>query len=141
MRTNATAVRQICEIDPSIVSSDAKMEPYLVAAGLLVDAHCVAPYAADDQYSDAQLKVLETWLAAHLYKQVDPTVASEGAEGIFTAYAGTMGQALSSTRYGQTAMALDSKGGLARFNASVVKGTAGRRTSITMSRNRNQRTN
>ena len=94
------------------------LEEYIIAANSIVTSKC-------SSLSPTQAGTVETWLAAHFVAMVDERIASEGVEGLSRSFQKRIDLNLNQTKYGQTAMALDTSGGLAAWNKSVVSGTAG----------------
>jgi hypothetical protein len=106
MRTNDAKVSAVIEVDPTIA-----LAPFIAAANELVTELC-----GSIGYSDVRLEQIETWLAAHFYAIRDPRVSSESAGGVSASYMNSVGLYLTQTPYGQQAMMLDTKGGLASVN-------------------------
>jgi hypothetical protein len=94
------------------------MTEYIIAANSLVTEHC-------SELSDAQAAVVETWLAAHFVCMVDERAESTAAKGVSKNLATKIDLGLNQTKYGQTAMALDTTGGLATWQKRVMDGKAG----------------
>lgn len=109
MRTTQSAVSLIIEIDPSVNGGD--ITPFIETASSLVDDVC-APLA----YSDTKLELIERWLTAHFYSVRDARTVSETVGPIAAKYEGQTALYLAHTRYGQQALMLDYKGGLAGLN-------------------------
>jgi hypothetical protein len=120
-RTSAELINAIIDVDSSI-----SLTPFIAVANSLVTTHC-----ADEDYTDAQLIEIETWLAAHFYTVREMLPAMEKADDVQVQYQYNIGKNLSSSHYGQTAMLLDFHGGLSLLNSSVESGTARRKISIT----------
>lgn len=114
MRTTADAVREIVEVDDTI-STD--LVPFITIANELVTEFC-APVG----YSDARLELIERWLAAHYYTVRDNRVKSEAVAGVSATYSQNTALNLASSMQGQTAMSLDTAGGLAALNKRTVDG-------------------
>lgn len=108
IRTTPEAVRGIVDSDPSI-----PMEPFIVAASLLVDK--VAKDDINRELSADDLAEIERWLAAHCYSMRDRQVTGESGGGVSGSYAGSFGTMLDSTTYGQTAKLLDTTGYLSKL--------------------------
>jgi hypothetical protein len=89
------------------------LDPFIEVAGMLVDD--VVACAAEDEItlSDAKLELLERWLAAHAYKQSDRGYSEKQTGRARAKYEGKTGMYLTSTRYGQIAISLDTSGCLA----------------------------
>ena len=72
VRTTATLVRLIIDVDPSLVN----LTPFITMASLQVDQHC----SGYDATSDAVLlELIERNLAAHHLCMRDPRIQSEKA--------------------------------------------------------------
>jgi hypothetical protein len=115
VRCSPDDVQAIIDYDPAIENLD----PFIEAANELVTEIC-AP--AVNGYSATRLKQIETWLAAHFLAVRDPRYASESMGQASASVQGQVGMNLSLTTYGQQAMLLDTKGGLARLDVHVAKG-------------------
>jgi len=96
------------------------IEPFISTASSLVDEVCVPA-----GYDDNRLNLIELWLAAHFYAVKDPRFQSQGIGGASGSYQGQTGMQLESTTYGQQAMILDTKGGLALLNHATQSGKRG----------------
>ena len=114
-RTTEEEVRNIIEVDASITD----LTPFITAASAMVDTHCSG-------LAEEVALIVETWLAAHLITIRDMRVASEGVTGANQSFQYKVDLGLACSMYGQTAMNLDSSGGLARWNAQILAGKAGR---------------
>jgi len=91
-----------------------QIEPYISAANSLVDELLL-----DQGYSDAILKQIEIWLAAHFLAIRDPQIASEQTNNKNVSYLGLVGlEGLKQTRFGTQVMMFDYKGILMRAAAS-----------------------
>ncbi len=101
-------------------STTVSLTPFIAAAQSLVTRLCSA-----SGYSDDDLDLITTWLAAHFFSIKEQRLASEGAGGASGSYQGQTGMNLSATTYGQQAMLLDTAGNLARLNEHIVKGKRG----------------
>ena len=112
-RTNEDAVKGIVEVDGSI-----DLQPFIDTANSLVTDVC-APAA--NKLSDAQLELIERWLAAHFYCIIDPQTVREEVSTLRTVYQQQVGYGLDQTRYGQQAKLLDTSGALAAYDNSLKK--------------------
>lgn len=117
-RTNPTAVQGILAGEYDNVTS---LGQYIDAASAVVDQ----VQANDDMgvMTAASLEQVERWLSAHLYQDADPGYKSRttaGASGNFEN--GDGDGPFGGTRFGKTAMVLDSTGWLQRRNAEVKEG-------------------
>lgn len=109
MRTTSLAVSKIIEVDASV--NDGDITPFIETASALVDDVCV-PLV----YDDTRLELIERWLSAHFYAVRDARTKSEGVGSLSQSFEGQTAMGLAHTRYGQQAMMLDTKGGLAALN-------------------------
>jgi hypothetical protein len=107
-------VEALVEVDDSI-----SLTPFITAANELVTELCT-----DSGYSATRLAIIETWLAAHLYQMRDQAVAMEDAKGVRSQYQYKVGLYLEQTKYGQTAMLMDTAGNLAALSKSMEQGEA-----------------
>lgn len=120
-RTTSAAVALIIEVDSSI-----SLSPFIEAATALVTKHCED---ANDDYTAAELELIERWLSAHLYTVRDMRAFHEKADEITEVKQSSVGKGLDSSHYGQTAMLLDWYGGLSALNQAIK---AGKRTSVSV---------
>ena len=104
-RVNDAEVRAIIDVDTTITD----LAPFITIANLLVEDKL-----ASSGTSEAMLKEIERWLAAHFVAIRDPRAKSESIGGISVSYFGQAGEGLKSTLYGQQALALDLSGALAK---------------------------
>ncbi len=113
VRTTDDNVEGIIEVDSGI-----SLTPFIAAANHLVTQCC-----SSDDYDATQLELIERFLAAHLYTLRDPRAVQERAGSVGVTYQSKVDLGLSTSHYGQTAMALDFEGGLAALNAQTKKGS------------------
>lgn len=114
MRTTDTLVKELFEEDIT-----ASLLPYITAANALVTRVCVT---ADSEYTSADLELIERWLAAHFYTIRANRTTSESAGGVSESKSLSVEVGLGSSMYGQTAMTLDTEGGLAALNDATKNG-------------------
>lgn len=107
VRTTDELVAGIIEVNVSI-----PLTPFIFPANELVTEVCV-PAA----YTDERLELIERFLAAHFYTLRDPRTTDEKAGSVSATYQSKVDLFLSTSHYGQTAMVLDTAGGLAKLNA------------------------
>jgi len=91
------------------------LSPFIAAANSLVVNVCV-PLS----YDDATLEKIETWLSAHFYHILAMRNSEGEADGIKDVFQSKVDLGLKVTHYGQMAMILDYKGGLARLDFSAM---------------------
>lgn len=112
-RITPNDIRAILNFDPSIED----LTPFIAAAEELVTELC-----APAGYDATRLPIIEVWLAAHFVAIRDPRYQEEhiGAAGV--SYQAQVGLNLGLTPYGQQAMLLDTKGGLAWIDKHISQG-------------------
>ena len=114
VRTTSDLIEEIINVDASI-----SLAPFINVANALV-TECCTGY--DEEYTDAHLIKIETWLAAHFYTVRDPRAESEKAGSVSEKFQSKVDIGFSTSHYGQMAMRLDYKGGLARLDNKLKKG-------------------
>lgn len=94
--------------------TDVDVAPMIVAASLVVDDLATG---CGEGFSDALLKSIELWLAAHFVGTIDPTMVSEKFENAENTYhvGSNSLKGIMSDKYGQTANML-SGGCLAQYD-------------------------
>ena len=100
------------------VSGDYDLTPFILAA----DALMTQLDLEGKGLSDALLKEIQRWLAAHFAAQLEKRYASEKTGDAATAYQYKIDLRLQDTMYGQQAIILDTSGTLRNLND---KGSAG----------------
>jgi hypothetical protein len=108
-------VTAIIEVDATITD----LSPFITAAAQITDEWCSG-------LTDAQLKEVQRWLAAHFVAIRDTRAASEKAGSVSVNYQYKLGLNFAVTMYGQQAMMLDITGGLARANKAFESGKGGK---------------
>lgn len=122
VRTTYEAVGGIIELDSSIVPDAASMLPFITVASEFVDECCTGDAGPSTAYTDERLELIERWLAAHIYTNRDPRVVNEKAGSVGGSYQSRVGLGFDTSHYGQTAMRLDTNGGLSKLNDDMKKG-------------------
>lgn len=122
VRTTYEAVSGIIELDASIVPDSASLLPFLVIASELVDECCTGDVGPSTAYTDDRLELIERWLSAHFYTNRDPRMVNEKAGSVGGSYQSRVDLGFDTSHYGQTAMRLDTNGGLANLNDNMKKG-------------------
>ena len=112
MGTTSELVQKIIETDVTI-----DLTPFILVANELVTECC-----GDSGYDDSRLELIERFLAAHFYTNRDPRVTSEGVGGVSVSYQSAIALGFDGSSYGQSAIRLDTKGGLAALNEQSKKG-------------------
>jgi hypothetical protein len=94
----------------------------IAAASGLVDDFCTA-----SGYDDDKLRRIELWLSAHFVAVRYPRTTASSAGGVVSQQVQVprLDFFLDNTSYGQQAIALDTKGNLARYNEQLKKGRVG----------------
>jgi hypothetical protein len=120
-RTTSDAVKKLVEVDATI-STD--LAPFIETASSLVDDVVATAKKSDgsDYYTAPKLELIERWLAAHFYTIRDNRPASEKAGSVSVNYQYEIGKMLSSSMQGQTALMLDTAGGLASLSKQSEDG-------------------
>lgn len=111
-RTTSILVGGIIELDSSIT-----VTPFIEAANALVTEVCPAA-----SYDATRLELIERWLSAHFYTVRDMRAESEKAGPVSEKKQSAVDLGFDTSHYGQMAMRLDTKGGLARLNQQAKKG-------------------
>jgi len=114
-RTTPTEVREIYPTD----MTDDQIQAYINVANIIVTANITCGL------SDTILEEIERWLTAHLITSTqERQTKSERLAEAEVVFTGEYGPGLQSTTYGQTAMMLDTCGGLASMGKKTLKLTA-----------------
>ena len=113
-----TTPAEVKEIYPTSMT-DAAVQIYINVANIIVTANITCGLSA------AILEEIERWLAAHLIASTqERQTKSERLAEAEVVFTGEYGPGLKSTTYGQTAMMLDTCGGLASMGKKALKLTA-----------------
>lgn len=119
-RTTPAAVKAILLREYDTVDMPS-LQSFIDAASVTVDQ--VAANDDKQVMTPASLEVVERWLSAHLYQDGDPGYKSRNTAGASGQFQGPTGSGpFETTRFGQSAMMLDSTGWLQRRNAEVKEG-------------------
>lgn len=126
IRTEETEVREIL-LEHYNQLTQPSLYPFIRTAALLVDQ--VEECAARKMIlvSAARLREIEAWLAGHFYEHADQMMSSSSTAGASGSFQGQTAMYLNSTKYGQTAMLLDTSGCLADIVATQDPSGGGRR--------------
>ena len=103
-----------CEVEKIITTTKA-IQPFIEAAVAITD-DCFEGVTI----SNALLKQVQTWLAAHLIAMTEPGVRSERVLSAAVTYDGRTDMGLDGSRFGQMAKTLDSTGCLANLGKRQV---------------------
>jgi hypothetical protein len=122
IRTTRELIGGIIELDSTIIPDDAAMLPFITVASSLVDECCTGDAGPETPYTDERLELIERWLSAHLYTNRDPRMISEKAGSVSGSYQSRVDLGFDTSHYGQTAMRLDTNGGLTKLNEDTKAG-------------------
>lgn len=111
-RTNSEAVRGIIEG----IDDDFDLDPLIETANMIVSAKC-----ASLAYTTAQLRIIETWLTAHLWACDHSRLLKEVIGRSEEIIEGKVGLGLDLTHHGQQLKGIDFLGGLADFGLTRRK--------------------
>ena len=112
VRTTSDNVKEIITVETAF-----DLTVFITAANELVTECC-----SGASYSVARLELIERNLAAHFYTNYDPRTISEKAGPVSEKFQSKIDLGISTSHYGQTAMLLDTAGGLAALNERMKKG-------------------
>lgn len=102
----------------------------ITTANELVTECCAGDAGPDTDYTANRLELIERYLAAHFYLVWRRQRKTEKAGPVAASYDAKLGLVFNNTTHGQSALALDTNGGLAALNKKTAKG-APRRVGIT----------
>ncbi len=114
VRTNDSLVEGIIEVDDAIT-----LTPFITIANLMVTQCCTN---LDEDYSEAQLIQIETWLSAHFYTVRDMRAERERAGTVEEKFQSKVDLGFNTSHYGQMAMRIDFHGGLAALDKQTLLG-------------------
>ena len=128
MRTTPQMVIKILGAHNARKIKSLNLEPFIAAANQLT-TFCanqpISPTAPQQTaYSDYQLQMLETWLAAHFTAMMEPSFrkTSENMGGASQSLMAAPGMNLSMTPFGQQALLIDLNGNLAYLDKHISQG-------------------
>lgn len=107
----------LIEIRKVLNTSLTDATPFIAMANALVDEVVVGGTPTLDE---ARLTMIENWLAAHFITVYEPVAHSETAGPVGATYQGKTGHMLWSSIHGQTAILLDTTGGLSSLQNDAV---------------------
>ena len=120
-RTTAAAVQAVLAPGKDYDTEDEpSLDPFIDTATAIVDRVEDCAVAKDRTLTDAELELIERWLAAHLYAMSDQTYASKSTAGASASFHGQTGMHLEATKYGQTALTVDYSGCLSAISKRQV---------------------
>lgn len=118
-RTTPTAVQGILLQDYNVANS---LSPFVESASAFID-QCVTVAAARGTPLPSTLQeILERWVSAHIYVMVDQAYAQKSTGGASASFQGQTGMVFEATKYGQTALMLDTTGTLTVMSKRQVAG-------------------
>ena len=118
-RASEDDLRALVSSDPSL-----SVSIFIDTASSLIDK--VESCDTANELSAKDLRLIETWLAAHFYAIRDQQYQAKTTEGASATFQGQTGMYLDSTQWGQQAITLDITQCLAKINAEAKEG--GKRT-------------
>jgi len=121
-RTTLDEVCMVIEIDFDLITEEAAFDAFIVPANELVTEFCTGTNGPATAYTDERLELIERWLAAHFYTNLDPRAVSEKADSVSARYQSKVDLGFDTSHYGQTAMRLDTNGGLTGLNTRTKNG-------------------
>ena len=104
-----------CDVQAIIETNIENLRPFIVSADTMV-----TEYLSSSGLSDALLKEITKWLAAHMVASVDRREKSESFGDASRSFDGQTGMGLDATMYGQQAKLLDTTGTLATIGKRKV---------------------
>lgn len=116
VRTTENLVKEII-----VVLDTVDLTPFIEMANGLVTELATGAKGPSPPYDASRLELIERWLAAHFYTNRDPRAEEDKTGQAERMFRGETGLYLESSLYGQTAMALDTNGELAKLNRKLKK--------------------
>lgn len=86
------------------------LTPFIDIASAIVNRVAICADNKEDPLTATELELLERWLAAHAYVQMDQVAQSESTSSASITYQGKTGMNLQGSKYGQMALTLDPSG-------------------------------
>jgi len=115
IRTNDALVKDVLGDNYNGRSS---LGQFILAASVLVGRAATCAAAKGYTVTSAEWKVIETWLAAHLYTCMDAMYTQRSTLRASGSFQRTTGKGLDGTEYGQMAVRLDPSGCLANIDST-----------------------
>ncbi len=101
------------------VGEPTDLQQYIDSAGVIVSRVATCAAAKGMALTTEELELIERWLSAHCYVQMDQTYASH-SDGASASFHGQTGMHLESSRYGQMAMDIDYSGCLTAISKRQI---------------------
>lgn len=99
--------------------NDDTLTPWIDSAESIVDDVCID--SDDYTYTDGKLELIKRWLSAHCYCILSPQAKFKSAGKVQKSTDSKVDLGLNQTRYGQTAMLMDTNGLLAAYNKRMTE--------------------
>lgn len=115
IRTNDSLVKELLGDN---YNSRSSLGQYVLAANVMVNRAATCASAKGVTVTAAEWKVIETWVAAHMYCCMDAMYVSRSTSGASGSFQRTTGKGLDGTEYGQMAMRLDPSNCLTEQNST-----------------------
>lgn len=118
--TNIAAVQNL--LSPRDYDGVTDLQQFIDSADIIVQRLITITTSSSSRItlSTIELEMIERWLAAHMYCMNDPIYQSKNVGRSSGTFMGQGGLGLESTRYGQTAVKLDTSGVLNSINKRAV---------------------
>jgi hypothetical protein len=120
-----TTPEQVRTVNPSITPDEDLTMPIMAAHSLVWNS--IVANECGSHYPEAQLALIEAWLAAHFHQVQTGIVTSESAGGASQSVSIVQEAYLMNTLFGQQAMLLDTNGCLATLMAEIDEAKQGRK--------------
>lgn len=117
-RTSEKMVKDVLMSDygPKSDGTNPTLSPFIATAAVMVTRVATCAAAKDMTLTSEELRLIETWLAAHFYVMSDQVAASRSEAGASASHQGQTGMYLEASKYGQTALTMDYSGCLAALS-------------------------
>ena len=121
-RTNAYLVKQVLQDDYGQKEDGAlpTLEPFMLAANLLTTRMASSAAKVGYVHTTEEKKVIETWLSAHFYVMSDQNYSVKSTGGASATFQGHTRMHLDASKYGQSAVMLDTSGTLRSMSRNGV---------------------
>lgn len=123
-RTTPELVAGVPDVFSGLTEKDESVDltVYILTANELVTECCTGDAGPTVPYSEERLELIERWLAAWAYHQRDLIATTEAAGSVQQTARVELEIGFNNNYFGQTAMRLDTNGGLAALDAGTTKG-------------------
>lgn len=121
-RTTYELVNEVITVGTDDFGKPISLSIFIETAAALVNRVENCAIARGTPLTEEELRILETWIAAHLYAHRDPQYISKTTERASATFqVGQLGKNLESTMWGQTALSLDPSGCLQTLAQSSIR--------------------